>query len=158
MAAYVLIHCYILLVMKMKIMPTLLCWRVIVLQEVDTLHKWPCPFPAWCWPIQSDQTASHSFPNPDKQFWVATCISKSGCLGKTLEDTTHLFLRHSKPKSCSENEDPDVQLFSHVFVAKNNNNFQQHQGWMKMQFLDSIENYGIIQTSCLMLYEPVSFA
>ena len=43
MAAYVLKHCYILLVMKMKIMPTLLCWRVIVLQEVDTLHKWPCP-------------------------------------------------------------------------------------------------------------------
>ena len=117
MAAYVLIHCYILLVMKMKIMPTLLCWRVIVLQEVDTLHKWPCPFPSWCWPIQSDQTASHSFPNPDKQFWVATCISKSGCLGKTLEDTTHLFLRHSKPKSCSENEDPDVQFFSHVCVS-----------------------------------------
>ena len=108
----------------------------------------PLPFPSWCWPIQSDQTASHSFPNPDKQFWVATCISKSGCLGKTLEDTTHLFLRHSKPKSCSENEDPDVQFFSHVFVAKNNNNFQQHQGWMKMQFLDSIENYSIIQTSC----------
>ena len=152
MAAYVLIHCYILLVMKMKIMPTLLCWRVIVLQEVDTLHKWPCPFPSWCWPIQSDQTASHSFPNPDKQFWVATCISKSGCLGKTPEDTTHLFLRHSKPKSCSENEDPDVQFFSHVFVAKN-----------KTSRLDENAIFGQhwelgYYSNFLFLYEPVSFA